>query len=269
MWPRALAVGGALALLGSLFEPWYDGIAELVIVTRGSDGTTTSSGLDSGAATDAWSVLPWADVALATIAFAGLVLAFRRPAVACGLGVVAVGLVIGHAIVGPGGTEGPTTLAAGPAVALAGAVALSAGAWLTIRPGGFDQLAGMGALILCAALWMPWYAIAVEVGDLSFPPSGEGFQPVQGQVAGGTALGSAWSVFTVTDIALLVLALVTFVRVRRVAVGAALLAAALVLLRIVLPPEGLEPRAGAFIALGAALLAVVASSAPRRVALSA
>ncbi len=262
-------MGGALALLGSLFLPWYDGIAELVIVTRGSDGTTTSSSLDSGAATDAWSVLPWADVALATIAFAGLVLAFRRPAVACGLGVVAIGLIIGHAIVGPGGTEGPTTLAAGPGVALAGAVALSAGAWLTIKPGRFDPLAGVGAIVLCASLWMPWYAIALEAGDLSFPPSGEGFQPVQGQIAGAAAIGSAWAVFTVIDIALLVLALATFVRVRRFALGAALLAAALVLARIVIPPEGLEPRGGAFIALGAALLVVVALSAPRRVALSA
>jgi len=56
-----------------------------------------------------------------------------------------------------------------------------------------------------------------------------------------------------TFIAVAVLALVTL-RYR----WAALPAALLVGLRIVFPPDGLEPRTGAFIALGAALLSAAA-----------
>ncbi len=84
---------------------------------------------------------------------------------------------------------------------------------------------------LLGSLFLPWYARHRARGVLGGPATGDVF----------------------TFIAVAVLALVAL-RYR----WAALPAALLVGFWIVFPPDGLEPRTGAFIALGAALLATFA-----------
>lgn len=220
MVPRVLAVAGGAALLVSLWLSWYD-----------LDIATGWTYYGAGADADAWESLVALDVALATLALATPVIAFRRPSVAPALGAVAVALVTFLLIRPPGSTD-QFTLAPGAALALAGAVALCV-PWLRY----------VAPLVLLASLWMPWYGVDLEP---------EGIHVLVGGEPGAPWVSSPWHVFAIADIALLVLALVS-VWWRWAAVPAALL----VLARIAVPPDGLEPRTGAFIALGAAVLTCV------------
>ncbi|MDA0173128.1 hypothetical protein OJ998_28765 [Solirubrobacter taibaiensis] len=228
MWPRALALIGSAALLASLFLPWY----ELDVAT----GWVIYVGGDVGL--DPWSLFTVEDVVLATIAFATPVIAFRRPALTPVLGALALAVVVFRLIVLPDGET--LTLAPAAGLAVAGAVAICA-PWLRF----------VAPLLLIASLWMPWFAAAPvpEVGNLAAPQ-------LAVELGGGPgASWFAWDPYWFTAIAIAVLALVAL-RWRWVAAVAALL----VSVWIVFPPDGLEPRTGAFIALGAALLS---SFAPR------
>jgi len=241
MWPRALVVLGGVALLGSLFLPWYELFEHSVfIITRGANDTESvwppgaaSTSLDGGGVA-AWRVFTVTDVVLATIALATPVIAFRRPALAPVFGAVAVGIVVFRLIEPPGPEEVEFTLGPGAGLAIAGAVALCAPWARFVAP-----------LVLLASLWMPWF------GAEPAPDAGNLAAPQLAAVGGGP--GPTGDVFTF--IAVAVLALVAL-RYR----WAALPAALLVGFWIVFPPDGLEPRTGAFIALGAAL---VATFAPR------
>lgn len=231
MWPRALAVLGGAALLGSLFLPWYEHFEHgaFIITRRANDTESVSLG---GGGVAAWRVFTVTDIVLATIALATPVIAFRRPVLAPVFGVVAVGIVVFRLIEPPGPEEVEFTLGPGAGLAIAGAVALCAPWARFVAP-----------LVLLASLWMPWYGAepAPDVGNLAAPR------------LAAVLPGPTGDVFTF--IAVAVLALVAL-RYR----WAALPAALLVGFWIVFPPNGLEPRTGAFIALGAAL---VATFAPR------
>ena len=240
MWLRALAVLGGAALLGSLFLPWYEHFEHSVfIITRGANDTEsvrvlgTASGALDGSGVPAWRVFAVTDIVLATIALATPVLAFRRPSLAPVFGAVAVALVVFRLIEPPGLEEVEFTLGPGAGLAIAGAVALCVPWARFVAP-----------LVLLASLRMPWYGIE------PVPDTGNLAVPQLAAVLGGGS-GPTGEVFTL--IAVAVLALVTL-RYR----WAALPAALLVGFWIVFPPDGLEPRTGAFIALGAALLACVA-----------
>jgi len=226
MWIRALAVLGSAALLGSLFLPWY----ELDVAT----GWVSYVGGDVGL--DPWSLFTVEDVVLATIAFATPVIAFRRPAVTPVLGALALAVVVFRLIVLPDGET--LTLAPAAGLAVAGAVAICA-PWLRF----------VAPLLLLASLWMPWFAAA------PVPETGNLAAPQLAVVLGGGPGESwfAWDTYTFTAIAIGALALAAL-RWRWVAAPAVLLVGAW----IAFPPDGLEPRTGAFIALGAALLATFA-----------
>jgi hypothetical protein len=77
---RAFTALGGLALLATLFLPWYD--AGVFIITRGADDTET---LSFGTVT-AWEAFAAFDVVLATLAIAIVLFAVRRlpgPATVC------------------------------------------------------------------------------------------------------------------------------------------------------------------------------------------
>ncbi|MBE2315007.1 hypothetical protein DVA67_003410 [Solirubrobacter sp. CPCC 204708] len=248
-WSRAFALLGGAALLGSLWLSWYERFERsdaAFIVTRGANDTESVSllGMRELDGVAAWSAFTATDVVLATLALATPVIAWRRPSAAPLFGALALALVV-FRLIEPPGPPVEHTLAIGAGVALAGAVALC---------GPYARYAG--APLLIAALWMPWYAADVEpppdVGNLAAPElaavlgSGEGVE---------LALSTPWTLFTLTAVGLAILALAALTRIRRVAPTAGALATLLVAARLAFPPEALEPRAGAFIALGAALLA--------------
>jgi len=74
---RAFAALGGVALLVSLFLPWYASSASFLI-TRGAGDSETISGLGE---VSAWQAFGMTDVLLATLALAIVLLAFRRHAV--------------------------------------------------------------------------------------------------------------------------------------------------------------------------------------------
>ena len=236
MWIRALAVLGGAALLGSLFLPWYEHFERSVfIITRGVNDTET---VTLGGGVVAWRVFTVTDVVLATIALSTPVIAFRRPSLAPVFGALAVALVVFRLIEPPGPDEVDFTLGPGAGLAIAGAVALCA-PWA-----GF-----VAPLVLLASLWMPWY------GSEPVPDAGNLAAPLLAEVLGSGPGESwfAWDTYTLTAVAIGALALAAL-RWRWVAGPAVLLVGAW----IAFPPDGLEPRTGAFIALGAACLATFA-----------
>lgn len=103
---RAFAALSGLALLASLFLPWYSSSASFII-TRGGAFEEVS---DLGTAS-AWQAFAVTDVLLATLAIAIVALAFRRQAVVAtvfaGLATVIVGLrLVWHPYDGLGVTYG-------------------------------------------------------------------------------------------------------------------------------------------------------------------
>jgi hypothetical protein len=240
MWPRALAVLGGLALLGSLWIPWYAHLTEsLFIISRGADDTETVSLLGEvrGGGVAAWRVFTVTDVVLAAFAVLVPLIAVRWADAVRYAGVLALALVV-FRLIEPPGPPIAFTLEAGAGLALAGA-AVWCLPWLRL----------IAPLVLLASLWMPWFGAGVPDRTLEFPPASE-----EGPGDGGVISTTPWHVFSVIDIIVFVLALAALRRR-----WAALAAGPAVLGAIVLAPDGLEPRTGAFIALAAAVAATAAS----------
>lgn len=88
---RAFTALGALALLASLFLPWYDATV-VMIITRGANNTETVS--DLGGTVTAWEAFAVFDVVLATLALAIVLFAVRRrPGPATAFAALATALV--------------------------------------------------------------------------------------------------------------------------------------------------------------------------------
>ena len=175
---------------------------------------------------------------LATIALATPVIAFRRPALAPVLGALAVG-----------DRRVPADRAAGRGGAFTLAPAAPASPSPVPSPSARRGRASWRRSLLLASLWMPWFGAAPvpDVGNLAAPQLAVVLRGARARA----------DIFTAIAMAALALARAALAlgggpggparrRVDR------------------FPPEGLEPRTGAFIALGAALLATFAPRAGAR-----
>jgi hypothetical protein len=235
MWPRALALAGGIMLLGSLFLPWYAHFTESVfIITRGSNGSET---VRLGGGVAAWRVFTVTDIVLAALAVTVPLLALRWADAVRYAGVLALALVV-FRMIEPPGEPIAFALTIGAALALAGTAA-----WC------LPWLRFIAPLVLLASLWMPWFGAHGPDRIPDFPPVPEEFLGDAARIS-----ATPWHVFSVLDVLLLVLALAAL-RWR----WAAAAAVPAVLGGIVLAPDGLEPRTGAFVALAAAVAATAAS----------
>jgi hypothetical protein len=217
-------LGGALMLVG-LFLPWYSVIDVPEAFPRRDQ-------LETYFNHTAWQAFAAVDVALAVLAFASL----RSRAAA-----IAAAALIAYKMI-----DAPAfaTLGAGPWLALVGA--LIAAAAPLIRP-------WMGAALLFAALFLPWYR------DDIFIITRGGNHTETVSVLGGNDL-TAWRVFTVLDVALVALALAA--TRSRVAGAAAVVLVAFRLIDTPTPIPDLATGPGAWLALAGALIALVARLRP-------
>lgn len=123
-------------------------------------------------------------------------------------------------------------------------------------------LTALGGAVLLGSLWLDWYGFE--------PSSPFGSDPV-GIVDGAITIAvgpwspTAWGMFAVLDVVLATVALVAVAALVRPAAARAvralgMVAAALVVFRLAVPPEdGLSIAAGGFVALAAAIFATAAS----------
>jgi hypothetical protein len=226
-----MAVLGAVLLLAALFLPWYT--LDTPDEFPGGDATP----FDTFSAT-AWQAFTALDVLLAGLAVASV--RSRTAALA------AVAVVLFRTIDSPG----PNTyldLGPGPWLALAGA--LTAALRDAVRP-------WMGSVLLVVSLFLPWYGDAIYIIT-----RGANDTETVSLINGSVREYTAWSVFAVLDVLLLVLALAA---VRFWA--AAALAAAVVVYRLIdtpTPIPDLRPSSGAWLALAGALITLVAHVGPR------
>ncbi len=220
-----LALLGAALLVGGLFLPWYS-VSDLPTEFPRPDRIENYLGRT------AWQAFGVVDLVLALLAVAS---ARMRAAALAAAALIAYEMI-----------DAPrfATLGPGPWLALAGA--LIAAAAPVVRP-------WMGAGLLCAALFAPWY------GDTAYIITRGASDTETISSLGDELDRTAWQAFTVLDVALALLALAA--TRSRVAAAAAV---AVVTFRLIdAPLPDLSLRSGAWLALAGALVALVARRGAR------